>query len=562
MNKNFEKSVLVCRGASIRFGALLCLLAVAIFTMPVGAQRGAAKREQTVKPARANTLSAAKQARVDADEAGNDGSASLAPMVPQAPLANPVVYAYDFESDRLISFNAATPGTLLTNVALTGLDTANNEVLEFIDFRPANDALYAVAIKDGFPAKITRVVSVDLGTGAVSSVGGALPPVSTSGLFFGGDFNPVVDRIREVDNADGNRRLNPNDGSVTAVDPSLAYAAGDPFFGTNPSVVHVAYSNNTAGATATTLYGIDSGTDRLVRIDTTTGELFTIGPLGVPAQNFGGFDIQPGTGLGFAALRLSGTSSFYSIDLGNGAATLIGTFDNEDAEFFPIIDGIAVRSGAATADLSITKTDGFDTYAPGAFARYTVVASNAGPDPVVGATVVDNFSAQFSSASFTCVGAGGGTCPASGTGNINALVNIPVGGSVTFSITAIVAANAMGNLVNTATVSAPIGVADPTPLNGSATDTNTLTTTSAGVLVSGRVMMPDGRGYRGARVTIVDAEGVATSVITSSLGYYTFEDVEAGGTYVVSVGSRRFRFDPRVIQVSDSLTNVDFIGME
>ncbi len=575
MIKNFEKSVSVFRGASIRFGALLCLLAVAIFTLPVDAQRGAGKSEPAFKSSKISELSAAKQARIAADEASYDGtgSESLAAMVPQAPLVNPVVYAYDFNNDRLISFNAATPNLLLTNIALTGLVTANNEALEFIEFRPANGVLYAVANKDGLPnplTRLTRVVTIDLATGAISSVGGTISTLSNTGIFYGGDINSVDDRIRRVDSTTANGRLNPNDGTVVASDTPLAYALGDPSEGKIPLVSRVASVNDIAGVAGPTLYGIDNGTNNLVRIGSfggspvspNSGQLFTVGPLGVNAGNFGGFDIQPGTGVAFAAFRTAGISSFYSINLSTGAATLIGSFDNEDTGFFPIIDGISIAPGAGSSDLSITKTDGFATYAPGAFARYTVVATNSGPDPVVGATVIDNFSSSFNSPSFTCSGTGGGTCPALGTGNINALVDLPVGATVTFLITAMVSESATGNLVNTATITAPAGVTDPQPANSSATDTNTLSTTSTGVLVSGRVMEPGGRGLRGARVTIVDSFGVATSVVTSSLGYYTFEDVAAGGTYIIGVGSRRFRFDSRVIQVSDSLTDVNFIGKE
>ena len=190
------------------------------------------------------------------------------------------------------------------------------------------------------------------------------------------------------------------------------------------------------------------------------------------------------------------------------------------------------------------------------------MAGNSGPDPVVNATVTDNFSAQFTSVSWTCSGSGGGTCPASGTGNISASVNIPVGGTVTFIIQATVSQSASGDLVNTATVTPPEGVTDSNLANNTATDVNTLLTTSAGVMVSGRVMAPDGRGIRGARVTIVDPDGVATSVITSSLGYFTFEEVESGDTYVIGVTAKRYRFDSRVIQVSDNLTDVNFIGLE
>ena len=56
---------------------------------------------------------------------------------------------------------------------------------------------------------------------------------------------------------------------------------------------------------------------------------------------------------------------------------------------------------------------------PGNTVTYTIVASNAGPSAVTGATVAEHFPAALTGATWTCVGAGGGTCPASGAGNIN-----------------------------------------------------------------------------------------------------------------------------------------------
>ncbi len=127
------------------------------------------------------------------------------------------------------------------------------------------------------------------------------------------------------------------------------------------------------------------------------------------------------------------------------------------------------------ADLSITKTDGSATAIPGAQVTYAIVASNSGPGAVVGATVTDTFPAALSACTWTCAGAAGGTCPANGTGNISATVNLPVGGATNFSATCTIAPSASGNLANAATVTAPAGTTDPTPGNNSATDTNTLT---------------------------------------------------------------------------------------
>jgi uncharacterized repeat protein (TIGR01451 family) len=127
----------------------------------------------------------------------------------------------------------------------------------------------------------------------------------------------------------------------------------------------------------------------------------------------------------------------------------------------------------ASADLAITKTDGVTTATPGGSVTYTITASNAGPSNATGATVADTFPASLT-CTWTCVGAGSGTCTASGSGNINGTVNLPSGGSVTYTASCTISAAATGTLSNTATVTAPAGVTDPTPGNNSATDTDTL----------------------------------------------------------------------------------------
>jgi len=128
----------------------------------------------------------------------------------------------------------------------------------------------------------------------------------------------------------------------------------------------------------------------------------------------------------------------------------------------------------ASADLSITNNDGVTTATPGGSVTYTITASNAGPSDAPGATVADTFPAALT-CTWTCVGAGGGTCTASGSGNINNTVSLPAGGSVTFTASCSISPSASGSLTNTATVAAPAGVTDPTPGNNSATDVDTLT---------------------------------------------------------------------------------------
>src|SRR6266496_1163452 len=106
--------------------------------------------------------------------------------------------------------------------------------------------------------------------------------------------------------------------------------------------------------------------------------------------------------------------------------------------------------------------------------NYTNVASNAGPNVANGATVADTVPAAITGVTWTCVGAGGGTCAASGSTSINDTVNLPVGGSATYTLTGTINPSATGSLTNTATVTAPGGVTDPNLTNNSATDTDAI----------------------------------------------------------------------------------------
>ena len=126
------------------------------------------------------------------------------------------------------------------------------------------------------------------------------------------------------------------------------------------------------------------------------------------------------------------------------------------------------------ADLSITKTDGVTTVNPGQAVIYTIVAINNGPSAVTGAVVTDALPASLVGAAWTCAASGGSGCPGSGSGNINAAVNLIVGGTATFTLSATVSGTASGSISNTATVTAPAGVTDTDPSNNSATDTDTV----------------------------------------------------------------------------------------
>jgi uncharacterized repeat protein (TIGR01451 family) len=127
------------------------------------------------------------------------------------------------------------------------------------------------------------------------------------------------------------------------------------------------------------------------------------------------------------------------------------------------------------SDLAVTKTDGQSSAVPGQPVTYTITVSNAGPDPVIGASVMDLVPAALMGPTWTCKASPGSSCVAGGSGNISDTVDLLVGGTATYTLAGTVDPAATGTLANTATVAAPPGTNEPNPANNSATDTDTLT---------------------------------------------------------------------------------------
>lgn len=212
---------------------------------------------------------------------------------------------------QLVRFNPSSPGVVqvvgATGVQLTG-----------IDFRPATGQLYGY---DG-----DRLYTLDLATGAA---GASLDVGNTSGNA-GVDFNPTVDRLRVVGASGTNYRINPADGA-TIVDGAYTFAAGDVNAARTPSFTAVAYTNSdTDPATGTQLYGIDASLGQLVLIGNPNGgTVTTVGSLGIPGFTaVTGFDILTLNGANtayFTAIAAgSGVGQLYTVNLGTGAATLVG----------------------------------------------------------------------------------------------------------------------------------------------------------------------------------------------------------------------------------------------
>ena len=125
------------------------------------------------------------------------------------------------------------------------------------------------------------------------------------------------------------------------------------------------------------------------------------------------------------------------------------------------------------ADLSISKISDPKPAVPGKVITYTITVTNPGMSSVTGATVSDTFPTDINNVSWTCSSSGGATCTPSGSGDISDTITLPAFGVITYTVTGTLPASVTNTLVNTATVTAPMGVTDPITANNTATDANT-----------------------------------------------------------------------------------------
>lgn len=228
------------------------------------------------------------------------------------------------DNNELVKYTTGRPLRELGDLTITNLQTG--EKILAIDFRPATGQLYGVSNQ-------SRLYIINHISGRATAVGAAPFTPAINGSMVGFDFNPTVDRIRLVTDANQNLRLHPETGTVVATDGNIN--PGD------PAVIAVAYTNSFAGASTTTLYDIDVASNKLYKQNPpNNGTLELVGSLGVEASGEGGFDISPDNSLALAVLFGRGDDDdddneespgnkyrFYYINLQTGEATNAGKAD-------------------------------------------------------------------------------------------------------------------------------------------------------------------------------------------------------------------------------------------
>ncbi|HEV2801211.1 MAG TPA: DUF4394 domain-containing protein [Pyrinomonadaceae bacterium] len=235
--------------------------------------------------------------------------------------------AYSLGTHELVFFDSGSPQRITRRVRVSGLP--NRESLAAIDIRPATGELYGFGTDQ-------RLYRIDLATGQAQALSApALTLDFPQPILIGMDFDPVTDQVRLTGGYNINLRMNPDTGALIATEQQFELAPGQPGTGAG-AIINIAYTNNFAGATTTTLYGINR--TNLMRIGSpdgnplspNSGQVFMVGSLGIDTTfSFivHGFDIAPEENTAFI-LTHGGTSpglqALYSVNLTTGAARFLG----------------------------------------------------------------------------------------------------------------------------------------------------------------------------------------------------------------------------------------------
>lgn len=231
------------------------------------------------------------------------------PPPPPTPIVKPDLVFFGISATNvLVKYNANASQTVMAQVPVTGLQSGENILA--IDFRPATGQLYGLGSSN-------RLYVINTETGAARAVGTSAFTPGLLGPIAGFDFNPTVDRIRVVTNVGDNLRLNPETGTVAAVDGNINNAE---------KITGVAYTNSFAGATTTTLFDID-GYNLFKQDPPNNGTITKIGSLGLAAPGTGGsdFDISPDNKVALVPMTVGGINSLYQLDTASGKLLNLGT---------------------------------------------------------------------------------------------------------------------------------------------------------------------------------------------------------------------------------------------
>lgn len=306
-------------------------------------------------------------------------------------------------SRHLVLFDTSSPG-VFQYWPIKGFGT--DERVVAMAGRPENGRLYVLTAYD--PAgdaadDVLHLYTVDPVTRMATQVGAPVAGVAGfDDARYGMDFNAAVDRIRVVNTADQNFRLNPDTGALAGMDAPLTNVSD------SETLTAIAYDRPLPPATGTTgtttLFGLDYGVNDLVMIG---------GPDGTPSANGGAvtkigdlplvafssltenLDIDS-SGTAWATITTAGGGDrLYRADLANGGLTDAGEL-LEGLSAFTIRPPVPLHFDAAT----VTVPEGAGSVQLRLSRLGSVTAINAGYSTAPGSAGGGDFGSRSGTVAF------------------------------------------------------------------------------------------------------------------------------------------------------------------
>jgi hypothetical protein len=224
-----------------------------------------------------------------------------------------LIYGVSDQLNELVSFNSASPQTLLSAHNISGLQ--GNEELRGIDW--IGTTLYGLG--DG-----SHLYTINPNTGVATLVGAQFSTV-LNGIDFG--FNAGVSQLYVSSDLGQNLTINP----VTAV-----ATAGPNYSGASSSIDAMAYDYVSGN-----FYGVSAVSQSLYALNPVTGAVTLIGSSGVNFVDRVGLDISPNTDIAYFSGTVGGQTELFTVNKATGAMTLVGDIGTP-GELTSGLDSLAV----------------------------------------------------------------------------------------------------------------------------------------------------------------------------------------------------------------------------